>query len=550
MDVDLLYDKSLQLAKTIYQNAEKVNLVSRQRAPFAEAAADLARSANTLADQVIEITAANRDTLAGSRTILDDMHNMTSAVDQGTGLVDDVEEAVRNFAACFTKIEILAGKISSTAQNIDMVSLVARVEAARESDMGRNFTVVANEVKQLSEESASHAQEIRQAIVKLTKAANKMSARTRELRNHLARASDNGGGARKHLQEISTILGEETGYATTTREEAMRQKDSMTLIDQHMGALSQGVNSSIAGSAANMELVERVLQLIDRSADSARTPTPASVPANRELSQAGSIIQQVGNNAKTVNEASVNRSDIAEQAMQLAQGAGETAQAGHQRLVDTEQAVDRALTLVEHTLEIVADVDGVNKLLANASGTVDQMREGFSDIEQMAAQIGGISGKTNVLALNASIEASQAGEDGNGFAVVAAEINYLAASAGGFVNEIDQLVLELSTLTVGFNDNINALRQAVEQLASDGLRITEEANELNDILRKTKHERSQILKLLGSQIDAMTELGEKSTALGSDARTAVKGSTRNIELCDSLLDTLRQLNLHHQARAA
>jgi len=87
-------------------------------------------------------------------------------------------------------------------------------------------------------------------------------------------------------------------------------------------------------------------------------------------------------------------------------------------------------------------------------------------------------------------------------------------------------------------------------LASDGLRITEEANELNDILRKTKHERSQILKLLGSQIDAMTELGEKSTALGSDARTAVKGSTRNIELCDSLLDTLRQLNLHHQARAA
>jgi methyl-accepting chemotaxis protein len=539
MDGALLHNELLQLAKTIYQNAEKVNLVSRQRAPFAVAAADLARNANLLADQVIEITATNRDTLAGSQIILDDMHKMTSAVDRGTHLITDVDEAIQNFAACFTKIEILAGKISSTAQNIDMVSLVARVEAARASDMGRNFTVVANEVKQLSDESAGHAQEIRQAIVKLNKATNKMSARTRELRDHLTRAGKDGGGTHKYLQEISNIIGDETKYANDTSDEATQQKNSMSLIDQHMDALSQGVTSSIEGSAANMDLARRVLQLVAPSASTAS-----------DLAKADTLIQQISSNAQAVNEASITRSNIAEQTTKLAQDANDSARARHRRLHDTEQAVERALKLVERMLAVVADVDGVNTLLANASGTVDQMRDGFSDIEQMAAQIGGISGKTNVLALNASIEASQAGEEGNGFAVVAAEINYLAASAGGFVNEIDQLVLELSTLTVGFNDNINALRDAVAQLANDGLRVADEARELKTILRKTQYERVQILKLLSSQADAMTELGEKSTALGNDATAAVAGSARNIDLCNSLLAALRQLAVRQGTKAA
>ena len=165
--MDALYEKSLELSNKIYGNACKVNQVSRQRAPFANTASELARVANGLAENVIDLTVLNRDTLAGSRKILDSMRQMTSAVDQGTGLISDVEDAIKSFANCFRKIEELASNISTTAKNIDMVSLVARVEAARASEKGRNFTVVANEVKLLSEESASHAHSIREAIFRL-----------------------------------------------------------------------------------------------------------------------------------------------------------------------------------------------------------------------------------------------------------------------------------------------------------------------------------------------------------------------------------------------
>ncbi len=541
--MDALHDQSLQLSNTIYQNAEKVNQVSRQRAPFANTASELAREANSLAERVIEFAVLSRDTLAGSRAILDSMQQMTSAVDQGTGLITDVDAAIGGFADCFRKIEGLASDISKTAQNIDMVSLVARVEAARASDTGRNFTVVANEVKLLSEESANHASKIRAAITALYQATDEMSGRTDVLYAHLEKAAEQGNGTRQNLRQIATIIEEAVHHADLANDEAVRQKKSMALIDRHMDTLAEGVNSSIAGSAANMELVGNVLQLITRADNQsdvfAKIAAESVMP--EDIAEASSLIGEVTKNATAVNKASIKRRQIAEEATRLAHGARSAAEEGHQRLEHSQGAMDAAVVFVEEMLEVVAEVDDVGRLVSSASGTVTKMREGFSEIEELAAQIGGISGKTNMLALNASIEASQAGEEGNGFAVVAAEINLLAASAGGYVKEIDQLVVELSDLTDGFNVNVNALRRAVEQLSQDGLKVTGEASELKDILYKTKDERSQMLDLLSAQSENMAELGEKSSALGSDASAAVAGSARNIELCYSLLQVFDQL---------
>jgi methyl-accepting chemotaxis protein len=544
MDVDVLHAQSVELAGTIYQNAEKVNRVSRQRAPFADAAAELARDANVLAEQVIEIADLNRQHLAGSTQILDNMRRMASAVDQGTGLIDDVQSAIGGFYDCFAKIEDLAENIGKTAKNIDLVSLVARVEAARASDMGRNFTVVANEVKSLSEESASHANNIRESIVRLNAAAGEMSERTGVLRHHFQTASDHGSGTKRLLGEIAAIIEKESGNAEVTSAEAMQQKEFVAVIDKHMDALSEGVKSSIAGSAANRELVNKVLRLLGSSYIS-------GVAGNAQrLTDATEIIQQVRKNATSVNNASVSRHEMASEASKLAITAHASADKGHGRLMETEQAMINALDLVERTLEVVADVDDVSRLVGSASGAVAQMKEGFEEIETMAAQIGEIAGKTNMLALNASIEASQAGEDGNGFAVVAAEINLLAASAGGFVREIDQLVSELAQLTQGFSGNMVALQKAVEKLAEDGASVTSDAGELKQILHRTREDRERVLDLLARQSENMMSVEEKSAALGNDASAAVAGSARNIELCQSLLDALNQLGMGQRQAVA
>ena len=92
---------------------------------------------------------------------------------------------------------------------------------------------------------------------------------------------------------------------------------------------------------------------------------------------------------------------------------------------------------------------------------------------------------------------------------------------------------------------MDVLQQAVQKLAQDGLKVTGEASELKDILQKTKDERSRMLELLARQSGNMEELGEKSSALGNDAKAAVAGSAKNIELCTSLLKTFERLASSH-----
>lgn len=67
-----------------------------------------------------------------------------------------------------------------------------------------------------------------------------------------------------------------------------------------------------------------------------------------------------------------------------------------------------------------ADRGALCRLVANASATVSEMRDGFNEVEDMAARIGEIAGKANVLAQNSSIEAGQTGEEGNGFVFIRA----------------------------------------------------------------------------------------------------------------------------------
>ena len=127
--------------------------------------------------------------------------------------------------------------------------------------MGSNFTVVANEVKLLAEESASHANKIREAIVRLNSAADDMSERTNHLRSQLQMACEHGSDTREYISEIATIIEGESNNTELTSTEAMEQKKSMAVIDQHMDTLSKGVKSSVEGSAANMELVANALRL-------------------------------------------------------------------------------------------------------------------------------------------------------------------------------------------------------------------------------------------------------------------------------------------------
>jgi len=143
----------------------------------------------------------------------------------------------------------------------------------------------------------------------------------------------------------------------------------------------------------------------------------------------------------------------------VAENAAETA-AFTQR---ANEHADRSRVVVGEASRSVSALIGE---VSSATHTVENMRQDAARITETLGVIGAIAGQTNLLALNAAIEAARAGEQGRGFAVVADEVRALAARTQASTSQINEM---LARLTTGVSSSVTAMEatQASCQSAAD-----------------------------------------------------------------------------------
>lgn len=95
--------------------------------------------------------------------------------------------------------------------------------------------------------------------------------------------------------------------------------------------------------------------------------------------------------------------------------------------------------------------------LARTVAAADNFLERFNGIRRVSGDIADISLRTNLLAVNASVEAARAGPSGRGFSIVANEVRGLAERAKGYVGEIDTLVAELNKMFAGLAGQLRSV---------------------------------------------------------------------------------------------
>ncbi|WP_420800883.1 methyl-accepting chemotaxis protein [Pseudomonas cavernae] len=215
---------------------------------------------------------------------------------------------------------------------------------------------------------------------------------------------------------------------------------------------------------------------------------------------------------------------------EIARNASSAAQVSHSAREEALGARQVVGTSIRH-IETMSGEIGV------AATAVDALAQEVASIDQVLAVIRGIAEQTNLLALNAAIEAARAGEQGRGFAVVADEVRTLASRTQASTGEIQQMIQRLkagaqtavASMHAGqaaTGTGVEASQRTGQSLAAIGAQV-ERISDMNTQVAAATEEQSAVTEEINRNVQGIADLAHATSA--------------EVELCREDCQSLRRL---------
>lgn len=261
-------------------------------------------------------------------------------------------------------------------------------------------------------------------------------------------------------------------------------KSDIISLDE-MGQLSAEIN----------EMVEKLRAIIGQISSTSTQVASASnqlhATAERIATGSEEVAAQAGTVATAGEEMSATSGDIAQNCQMAAEGAQRASQAASDGAVVVEKTVNVMGQIAEKVQESARTVESLG-------ARSDQIGAIIGTIEDIADQ-------TNLLALNAAIEAARAGEQGRGFAVVADEVRALAERTTRATKEIGEMIKAIQRETKGA---VIAMEQGVQQVENGTVEAAKSGQALQDILAQVND--------VAMQVNQIATAAEEQTATTSE----------------------------------
>ncbi|MFM5400885.1 methyl-accepting chemotaxis protein [Aeromonas veronii] len=233
--------------------------------------------------------------------------------------------------------------------------------------------------------------------------------------------------------------------------------------------------------------------------------------------------------ATAIKELAATSQDMAGNALQAARMTQEA-----------QNVVGKGEDVVERTIKAI---DHINREVLRTADTIGQLEQQCSQIGGVISVIRGIAEQTNLLALNAAIEAARAGEQGRGFAVVADEVRSLANRTQGATVEIQQMIEQLQS---GARASVTAMSAASHE-AQEGVGLAQEAKQAFGAITEKVDRMVDTNAIIASAIE------QQGAVVNEIERNVVRisdGSDEALQVANAARDAARQIHqLTEQLRA-
>ncbi len=242
--------------------------------------------------------------------------------------------------------------------------------------------------------------------------------------------------------------------------------------------------------------------------------------ANDQSDQIQQVSAAVDQMSATILESSKNATEASE----ASQSASDSASSGGEVVNDTIGGMQRITEVVKKS------ADSISKL----SSSADEIGKIISVIDDIADQ-------TNLLALNAAIEAARAGEQGRGFAVVADEVRKLAERTGKATGEIASMIKGIQSETEEAVHSMEAAFQEVDK----GRDLTDQAGtKLNDIVKMSMQVMDMIKQIATAseqQSSAADDISKKIESIAGVTAETAKGAEQSAHASQALHEQAEEL---------